>query len=156
MGDEDQPDDVGAPLGPGHQQWHVPAGFLLAALVSFAVIGVAIRSAGQPDASVAPAGAVPATAPAASTTTTADAEDVQFLACVRETESRGDYSAVSASGAYFGAYQFDQQTWNNTVQHANLPGLADVQPNLATPAAQDQVAMALLQWQGTSPWAGDC
>lgn len=79
-----------------------------------------------------------------------------YLACVKERESRGDYTAVSPDGMFFGAYQIDQVTWNNTTVHAGLTSLYEVQPNLALPADQDTVAMALLEWQGTSPWAGDC
>jgi hypothetical protein len=79
-----------------------------------------------------------------------------YLACVKDRESRGDYTAVSPDGQFFGAYQIDQVTWNNTAVHAGLTNLYQVQPNLALPSDQDTLAMALLEWQGTSPWAGDC
>lgn len=96
-----------------------------------------------------------------STTTTAFeipgfASPQDYLACVKERESRGDYAAESPDGQFFGAYQIDQVTWNNTAQHAGLLGVYAVQPNLAAPADQDALAMALLEWQGTTPWAGDC
>jgi hypothetical protein len=96
---------------------------------------------------------VPGGAGSPDTTTLAAAE--ALLGCLRTNESRGEYAAVSPSGSFFGAYQFDQQTWNNTANHAGRPGLAGVQPNLAAPAEQDQMALALLQWQGTAPWNGD-
>ena len=99
--------------------------------------------------------------PSSTTTTTAlvipgFATPQDYLACVKDRESRGDYAAVSPDGQFFGAYQIDQVTWNNTSVHAGLTSLYQVQPNLAAPADQDTLAMALLEWQGTSPWAGDC
>lgn len=120
--------------------------------------GVAASSPppGGPGTTVA---AAPATSGATTTTAVVVpgfATPADYLACVREHESDDEYTAVSPSGSFFGAYQIDQQTWNNTVQHAGLTSLYDVQPNEATPASQDEVAMALLQWQGTAPWAGDC
>jgi hypothetical protein len=80
----------------------------------------------------------------------------EFLACVRARESRGDYAAVSPGGGFFGAYQIDQVTWDSTAEHSGLSHLRGLQPNLAAPASQDLIAMALLQWQGTGPWAGGC
>jgi hypothetical protein len=80
----------------------------------------------------------------------------EFLSCVRARESRGNYAAVSSGGGFFGAYQIDQITWDSTAEHAGLTWLRGVQPNLALPASQDAIAMALLQWQGAGPWAGGC
>jgi len=148
-----------------HPPWHGPAFFVLLALTVVALGALFLHrttaSAGGVSAAGAAGTTVPGAAPALSTTTTmvtvpgfATAQD--YLACVRQQESRDEYDAVSASGSFFGAYQIDQVTWNNTVEHAGLTSLYDVQPNEATPAAQDEVAMALLQWQGTTPWAGDC
>jgi len=123
-----------------------------------------------PGSSAAPDGTTPADDPLAgddpgdqttSTSTTSlvltgFANPSAYLACVRERESRGDYAAVSPDGRFFGAYQIDQVTWDNTATHAGLLHLYRVQPDYATPADQDTLAMALLEWQGTSPWAGDC
>jgi len=67
------------------------------------------------------------------------------LAEIRACESSGDYGAVSASGKYRGAYQFDQQTWES------VGGTGD--PAAASPAEQDQRAAALQQQRGSSPWA---
>jgi hypothetical protein len=92
-------------------------------------------------------------APSTATTTAEQAQAV--LACLRENESRNEYGVVSASGEFFGAYQFDQQTWNATAQQSGQTSLVGVQPNEATPADQDAMALALLQWQGTWPWDGD-
>lgn len=63
---------------------------------------------------------------------------------IRECESGGDYGAVSGSGQYRGAYQFDQQTWES------VGGSGD--PAAASPAEQDRRAAALYEQQGSSPW----
>lgn len=76
-----------------------------------------------------------------------------FLACVRQRESRGNYSINTGNG-YYGAYQFSQTTWNNTANHAGRGDLVGVPPSSASPADQDAMAQHLLSWQGTSPWAG--
>ncbi len=66
------------------------------------------------------------------------------LASIRQCESGGDYGAVSSSGKYRGAYQFDQQTWES------VGGSGD--PAAASAAEQDQRASALAQQRGSSPW----
>jgi len=146
------------------------------ALVAMVVL-LAVRLRGDVDAPAGPSASAETTgttagpapisagesgaADASSTTTTAlvipgFASPQDYLACVKDRESRGDYAAVSPDGQFFGAYQIDQVTWNNTAQHAGLLDISGIQPNLAAPADQDTLAMALLEWQGTSPWAGDC
>jgi hypothetical protein len=66
------------------------------------------------------------------------------LECIRQCESHGDYGAVSASGAYRGAYQFDQTTWEA------VGGTGD--PAAAAPAEQDLRAQILYEQSGSSPW----
>ncbi|MEI2638568.1 MAG: transglycosylase family protein [Microthrixaceae bacterium] len=66
------------------------------------------------------------------------------LARIRRCESRGNYSVVSASGRYRGAYQFDYRTW------AGMGGSGD--PAAASPAEQDYRALLLLRSRGTRPW----
>ena len=66
------------------------------------------------------------------------------LAGIRACESGGDYGAVSSSGKYRGAYQFDQQTWES------VGGSGD--PADASAAEQDRRAAALQQQRGSSPW----
>lgn len=66
------------------------------------------------------------------------------LAGIRACESGGNYGAVSSSGKYRGAYQFDSQTW------ASVGGSGD--PAAASPAEQDQRAAALQAKRGSSPW----
>jgi len=77
-----------------------------------------------------------------------------FLECVKHRESRGNYSAVNPSSGAGGAYQFLQTTWNNTAAHIGRYDLVGVHPSQASPADQDLMANALLNWYGTSPWAG--
>ncbi|MHB1139335.1 MAG: transglycosylase family protein [Microthrixaceae bacterium] len=66
------------------------------------------------------------------------------LARIRHCESRGNYSIVSASGRYRGAYQFNYGTW------AAVGGSGD--PAAASPAEQDYRALLLLRQRGTRPW----
>lgn len=70
------------------------------------------------------------------------------LACIRrhESDTAGGYGAVSGSGKYRGAYQFDQRTWES------IGGSGD--PATASPAEQDRLAAKLLEQRGTQPWAG--
>lgn len=66
------------------------------------------------------------------------------LARIRRCESRGNYSVVSGSGRYRGAYQFDVTTWRG------VGGSGD--PAAASPAEQDYRALLLLRMRGTRPW----
>jgi hypothetical protein len=66
------------------------------------------------------------------------------LAAIRACESGGDYSAVSPSGTYRGAYQFDHQTWQS------VGGTGD--PAAASPGEQDMRAQMLYEQRGSSPW----
>lgn len=77
-----------------------------------------------------------------------------FLACVRQRESGGNYGISDPSYSWHGAYQFSQQAWNATAQHAGRPDLVGVNPANASPADQDAMAAVLYGWQGTGPWAG--
>ncbi len=65
-------------------------------------------------------------------------------AALRQCESSGNYRAVSASGLYRGAYQFDLGTW------AGVGGSGD--PAAAPPAEQDHRAQVLWSQRGPSPW----
>ena len=79
-----------------------------------------------------------------------------FLQCVLEVESGGNYGAVSPGGAYMGGFQFSQSTWNEAAQLAGMPQLINVPPNDATPAEQDDLAIALYQADGDQPWDDSC
>jgi hypothetical protein len=82
--------------------------------------------------------------------------DDPFLVCTRARESNGDYQAVSPDGVYYGAYQFLPSTWNVTANHAGRGDLVGVLPSRASEYDQDEMAWALLQWQGKAPWGGRC
>ncbi len=66
------------------------------------------------------------------------------LSRIRACESGGNYSIVSSSGTYRGAYQFDHRTW------AGVGGSGD--PAAASAAEQDYRALLLLRQRGTRPW----
>lgn len=65
------------------------------------------------------------------------------LAKLRSCE--GGYNSWNPAGPYYGAYQFDQRTWNT-----NAPAGAPY--GSATPAQQDQAARNLYVRRGWSPW----
>jgi hypothetical protein len=65
------------------------------------------------------------------------------LASIRACESGGNYATNTGNG-FYGAYQFDQQTWNSVGGSGN--------PANASPAEQDSRANALIAQRGTSPW----
>jgi hypothetical protein len=79
-----------------------------------------------------------------------------FLQCVLQTESGGNYGAVSPGGTYMGGFQFSQSTWNEAAVLAGMPQLINVPPNEATPAEQDDLALALYDADGQQPWNDSC
>ena len=79
-----------------------------------------------------------------------------FLVCTRAHESSGNYSVVSASGLYYGAYQFLKSTWNAAAVNFGRSELVGVPPNQATPYDQDDLAWRVYQAQGNGPWGGRC
>jgi cytoskeletal protein RodZ len=82
--------------------------------------------------------------------------DAAFLACIRMRESHNDYTTVSASGNYRGAYQFNQSAWDASARHAGRLDLVGQLANLVSPADQDAVALDLYHWQGAKPWGNAC
>jgi len=132
-------------------------------------LAASVHTAPAPAPTAAPTGSEPA--PISQTTETATVpvavtapahpdvsphHDEPFLVCTRARESSGNYSAVSASGMYYGAYQFLPTTWNVTAAHAGRLDLVGVLPSTAAPYDQDELAWALYLWQGNSPWGGRC
>jgi hypothetical protein len=79
-----------------------------------------------------------------------------FLVCTRGIESKGNYQAYNSSGPYYGAYQFDQGTWNGTANHAGRGELVGMDPRNASEYDQDDMAWTLYQWRGKGPWNGRC
>jgi hypothetical protein len=63
---------------------------------------------------------------------------------LRNCESGGNYQAISPSGKYRGAYQFDQRTWES------VGGVGD--PVDASPEEQDLRARILYSRSGARPW----
>jgi Transglycosylase-like domain len=86
----------------------------------------------QAPVTAAPAAETAAAETASATTTSGSAAAPSSTA---QCESGGSYTAVNPAG-YYGAYQFDQQTWD-----AYAPdGYQGVNPASAPPAVQDQAA----------------
>ncbi len=73
-----------------------------------------------------------------------------------QAESGGNYGAVSPGGTYMGGFQFSQATWNEAAQLAGMPQLINVPPNEATPAEQDDLAIALYEADGGQSWNDSC
>lgn len=71
---------------------------------------------------------------------------------IRACESTDRYDAVSPSGSYRGAYQFDQRTWDGAARTAGRPDLVGVDPAAAAPADQDLLAAQLYSERGAQPW----
>ncbi len=75
------------------------------------------------------------TSSTAATSTSASSGGAAASSSTAQCESGGDYSAVNPAG-YYGAYQFDQSTWN-----AYAPsGYAGTNPASAPPSVQDAAA----------------
>jgi hypothetical protein len=94
--------------------------------------------------------------PGVATVSTADPTLPPFLQCVLQKESGGNYAAVSPDGTYMGGFQFSQATWNQAAGLAGMPQLVNVPPNQATPAEQDDLAIALYDADGQQPWNDSC
>jgi hypothetical protein len=96
-----------------------------------------VASTKRMDASLNPPEPAPTTATSTTTPTTSyssGAVSSSTVAC----ESGGDYSAVNPAG-YYGAYQFDQSTWD-----AYAPsGYQGVNPAEAPPSVQDATAASV-------------
>ena len=86
----------------------------------------------------APAPAATATETTAVTETATSSGGAAAASSTAQCESGGDYGAVNPAG-YYGAYQFDQGTWD-----AYAPsGYAGVNPATAPPEVQDAAAAAV-------------
>lgn len=117
-----------------------------------AVAAAAVTTTTAPPATTTapPAPTTAAPAPAAPAPTPGGPSAAQWAA-LRNCESGGNYGAVSSSGAYRGAYQFSQGTWDLVARSA-APGLVGTDPAAASPAQQDAMAAALYARSGASPW----
>jgi uncharacterized membrane protein len=114
------------------------------------------KAAAKPQATTtttAPKVAAPAPPPAGPVPSGSEAS---FLACVRQRESHGDYTAVDPSGTFMGAYQIYQGGWDAVARSIGRSDLVGVRPNRAAPADQDTIALAMLRQYGRAPWGGAC
>ncbi|MFZ0252105.1 MAG: transglycosylase family protein [Acidimicrobiales bacterium] len=111
-------------------------------------------SSGNPTSTSQSAPSATATSDPASTS--GDPALPPFLQCVLRVESGGNYGAVSPGGSYMGGFQFSQPTWNEAAQLAGMPQLINVPPNEASPADQDDLAIALYNADGQQPWDDSC
>ncbi len=90
---------------------------------------------------------VRATVPATTARTTAERTGGGAggtLACIRYYEQGEDGYATDTGNGYYGAYQFDMQTWRGVGGSGN--------PAHASPAEQDMRAQMLLDRRGLAPW----
>jgi hypothetical protein len=107
----------------------------------------------EPEPEPAPQPAAPAWSPSS----TAPSGGGDFLSCVRNRESGGDYSIHNTGGSgASGAYQFMPGTWNSIASSSGRADLVGVDPAAASPADQDAMAQALYSQQGSAPWGGYC
>jgi hypothetical protein len=80
-----------------------------------------------------------------------------FLDCIKQRESRGDYTVHNYQGSgASGAYQFLPGTWNSIAESSGRSDLVGMDPAAAAPADQDAMAAELYAQQGSTPWGGAC
>lgn len=70
------------------------------------------------------------------------------FAALRQCEAGGDYTLVDTP--YYGAYQFDRETWASTLEHMGVH--FDGLPSSAPPGLQDAAAKDLQHERGWAPW----
>ncbi len=80
-----------------------------------------------------------------------DVMSADDLLRLRNCESTDNYQAISPSGKYRGAYQFDQTTWD-AVAGRHFEWLIGIDPIDAEPWWQDAMTRALWSERGRQPW----
>jgi hypothetical protein len=117
---------------------------------------IAMRTVGDYIASVIAAEQAAAPRPA-SGSVSSSSNPGDFLSCVRQRESGGNYGIYNSGGSgAAGAYQFLPGTWNGIAASSGRSDLVGVDPAQASPADQDAMAQALYAQQGSAPWGGGC
>lgn len=86
-----------------------------------------------------------------STAETRDVLSQEELLRLRMCESTDNYQAVSRSGTYRGAYQFDQTTWDGVAER-HFPWLEGIDPIEVEWWWQDAMTRALWSERGRQPW----
>ncbi|MFT5202697.1 MAG: hypothetical protein ACI9C1_002091 [Candidatus Aldehydirespiratoraceae bacterium] len=86
-----------------------------------------------------------------STSEVRDVLDVDDLYRLRECESTDNYQAISNTGAFRGAYQFNQTTWDDVASRF-FPWLENRDPATVEAWWQDAMARALWSERGKQPW----
>jgi hypothetical protein len=80
-----------------------------------------------------------------------------FLSCVRERESHGDYTVHNHHGSgASGAYQMMPGTWDSVAGSVGRDDLVGLDPAAASAEDQDSMAAALYEQRGSAPWGGAC
>jgi hypothetical protein len=104
-----------------------------------------------------PPEASPAAAPQYTAAVYSNTNPGDFLSCVRQRESGGNYGVYNSGGSgAAGAYQFMPGTWNGIAASTGRTDLIGIDPAQASPADQDAMAQALYAQQGAAPWGGGC
>jgi Transglycosylase-like domain len=112
---------------------------------------IAAALASQHSGQAGPTGATPVSA------VSYNSNPGDFLSCVRQRESGGNYGVYNAGGSgAAGAYQFLPGTWNSIAASSGRGDLVGLDPAHASPADQDAMAQALYAQQGAAPWGGGC
>lgn len=79
-----------------------------------------------------------------------------FKECTIAIEAPGQRYATNTGNGYYGAYQFNQNTWEGAVSRAGHPEYAGTTANNAPPEVQDAAAAQLYAERGNQPWGGRC
>lgn len=124
---------------------------LTRALALVAVLGAFLLSACSPEEAALVVSQVQAQQAATGGDRFAGAISDAGLARLRACESGGNYSSVSGSGSFRGAYQFSRGTWNSTAAKF-YPHLQGVDPAAASPFDQDRMTRALWATGGPRNW----